>query len=196
MITGYFTEVTVPQVAVGEDIKATIGFYAKNPGAYYWKTFLIADCPGLGFRAVLDAAREVGQEARRTKTYTIGEMPDRRIVNSFFLFAHDDAAYDWSWGEYLAWQDGHPVNITHLASRYITLEPAAPLDWVKLTSKTYIISPPVEWVRLTSKGFTITPTVVGWGNLAQRAFVINPKEIPEEPERNLFKDLVVHFKKD
>ena len=126
MITGYFESISVPEVAVGEDIKATIDFYALNPGALYWKTFLIVDSPGLNLRKVLDAAREIGQEGGREKTYTLGKMPNKDVAISFFLFAHDDAGYDWDWSEYEDWMTGFAIEVTHLASEYKFLEPSTP----------------------------------------------------------------------
>lgn len=124
-ITGYFISVDVPEVAVGEDIEATIDFYAINPGALYWATYLVMDSPGLE-RKLLDKAREIGQEGGRRKTYTLGKMPNKDIWVSFFLFAHDDAARDWSWSEYEWWMEGYPVEITHLDSRYTFLSPGVP----------------------------------------------------------------------
>jgi len=125
-ITGYFISVDVPEVPVGEDIKATIDFYAINPGALYWSTFLIADSPGLGLTKLLDKARELGQEGGRIKTYNLGKMPDKSIAISFFIFAHDDAGYDWDWSEYLTWMNGYPIEITYLNSAYRFLSPGEP----------------------------------------------------------------------
>jgi len=126
-ITGYFISVDVPQVPVGEDIIATINFYATNPGAILpWATFLVADSPGLGVRRLLDKAREVGEGGGRKKTYTLGTMPDYEIGISFFIFAHDDWTYDWDWSEFEAWMAGFPVEVTHLASAYRFLSPGEP----------------------------------------------------------------------
>ena len=126
MITGYFKSVSVPEVAVGENIKATIDFYALNPGALYWATYLVVDSPRLGLKRVLDWAREIGQEGGRKKTYTLGKMPDKDVAISFFLFAHDDAGHAWDWDEYNDWLMGFPIEITHLASEYKLLEPSTP----------------------------------------------------------------------
>ncbi len=123
MITGYFISVEVPEVAVGQDIKATIDFSALNPGALYWSTFLVADSPGLGLKRLLDKARELGQEGGRKKTYTLGKMPDKAVSISFFIFAHDDAGYDWDWGEYQDWMIGFPIELTHLDSDFKFLSP-------------------------------------------------------------------------
>ena len=59
----------------------------------------------------------------RTKTYNLGRMPNEEVAISLFLFAHDDAGYDWNWGEYRAWLDGFATNVTYLSSSYIFLEP-------------------------------------------------------------------------
>ncbi len=124
MITGFFTKVEIPEVRVGEDIKATIGFYALNPGAYYWATFLIVDSIGLPLVKMLDKARETGQEGGREKTYSLGRMPDRGMVAiGFFLFAHDDAGYDWDWAEYNRWKLGFSTNLTYLGSAYRFISP-------------------------------------------------------------------------
>ncbi len=125
MITGYFTKVEVPAVQPGQDIKATVGFYALNPGAWYWKTFLIVSSPGLNLQKELVTTRETGQAGGRTATYNLGKMPDKEIAISFFLFAHDDAGYDWNWVEYQSWLSGFTTNVTHLESRYVFLSPAA-----------------------------------------------------------------------
>lgn len=50
----------------------------------------------------------------RTKTYNLGRMPNEEVAISLFLFAHDDAGYDWNWGEYRAWLDGFATNVTYL----------------------------------------------------------------------------------
>ena len=126
MITGHFISVDVPEVPVGEDILATIDFYAINPGALYWATFLIVDSPGLGIRKLLDKAREVGQEGGRKKTYNLGPMPNKDVAISFFIFGHDDAGHAWDWNEYDNWMAGYPVEITHLDSEHVFLSPGAP----------------------------------------------------------------------
>jgi len=147
--TGYFTEVTIPSsVAVSGEIKATVGFYAVNPGALYWATYLIADSPGLGAPVLLDKAREIGQEGRRTKTYSLGRMPDKEIAISLFLFAHDDAGKDWDWGAYRGWLEGYPSGgFVHLASEYRFISPAA-------------IPPPVERHQILE--VDITPSEGGY----------------------------------
>lgn len=155
-ITGYFTLVDVSEVPVGEDIKATIDFYAINPGALYWATFLVVDCPQLGLRKLLDKAREIGEEGGRKHTYTIAKMPGKNITLSFFLFAHDDAGYDWSWMEYDIWLQGYSVEITYLSSNYKFLSPVE-------------ISPPVEEpVMVVSQPFTVE-------------YQLTPPTPPEEP---------------
>jgi hypothetical protein len=124
-ITGYFTQVTVPsQLEVGQDINVSVSFYAINPGALYWKTFLILSSYQLNpnYR-LLDAAREIGQEGGRTKTYKLGPMPNENVALSFFLFAHNDAGYDWNWDEFNMWLEGYPVAVTHIASNYQFITP-------------------------------------------------------------------------
>lgn len=121
-----FNKVEIPPVAVGEEIKATIDFYAINPGALYWKSFLVVDSPGLNLKKVLDAAREVGQDGGRQKTYSLGIMPDKEIAISLFIFAHDDASYEWNWGEYQGWMHDLSTNVTYLGSSYNFLNPATP----------------------------------------------------------------------
>ena len=124
MITGNFTTVDVPtSLDVGDEIKITVGFSAVNPSALYWATYLIADSPGLGEPKLLDKARETGQEAKRTKTYSLGRMPDREIAISLFLFAYDDAGKDWDWGFYRAWMEGYGTEFEHLASSYHFISP-------------------------------------------------------------------------
>jgi len=124
MIEGYFISVEVPEVAVGEDIKATVDFYALNPTAIRWVTWLIADSPGLGLRKILDQAGEWGQDGGRKKTYNLGKMPDREIAITFMIWAHDDAGHDWSWPEYEAAMEGWSAEVEHLASEYRFISPA------------------------------------------------------------------------
>lgn len=130
MITGHFISVDIPQVVVGEDIRATIDFYAINPGALYWATFLVVDSYGLNLKRLLDKAREIGQEGGRIKTYNLGKMPDARVAISLFIFAHDDAGYDWDWSEYEIWLAGYPVEVTHLGSEYKFISPILPPPYV------------------------------------------------------------------
>ena len=123
-ITGYFVSVDVPaELKVGSDILATIDFYAINPGALYWSTFLIVDSEGLPLLRMLDKAREIGQEGGREKTYNLGKMPDRLVGFSFFLFGHDDASYDWDWQDYERWKLGAAVPFKHLDSAYRFITP-------------------------------------------------------------------------
>lgn len=103
MITGSFTKVEVPQVAAGQQLKATLGYYALNPGAWWWKTFLIAIAPGR-LRQEVEATRELGEEGHQEHTYWLGDIehgrllqPDKEIGITFFLFGHDDAGYQWDW---------------------------------------------------------------------------------------------------
>lgn len=143
MITGQL-RVTIPSIVViGSDIKATINFYALNPGALYWRTFLVADCPALGLRKLLDEAREIGQEGGREKTYDLGKMPviDGSFTVSIFLFAHDNANYQWDWGEYYAWLGGYSTKIQHLASFYGNVSPIQQLESPQFHGMITSISP-------------------------------------------------------
>ena len=129
MITGYFTDqMSIPEVPVGADIIATVGYYAVNPGALLWHTWVVIDSPGLGLRtipAVLDT-NETGEIGGRVQTVNLGPMPDKTVAISFFFFAHDEAGYNWDWNEYDAWLMGGPMNPTYLGSYYITLSPGTP----------------------------------------------------------------------
>jgi len=123
-ITGHFISVDVPEVAVGEDIKATIDFYALNPGALYWATYLTVNSGFvLGGPVLLDKAREIGEEGGRKKTYNLGKMPDTTFTLFFHIFAHDDATHDWDWWEYDAFLEGYPTPLTYIDSRYKTISP-------------------------------------------------------------------------
>ena len=125
MITGYFTKFSVPQVAAGQRIRATLGYYAKNPGAIYWKTFLIAG--GIDIKKEVSATREWG-EGRGERTYDIGVMPPRRVSITFALFAHDNAGYDWSWTDWTRWVEDLPSSggAQFLDYRIVTLDPGTP----------------------------------------------------------------------
>lgn len=127
-ITGHLTKVEVPRVAAGRDIRATIGYYALNPGAAYWKTFLIAVGNAERIKKELAATREIGEEGHGEHTYTVGVMPDYEISITFALFAHPDAGYDWSWGDWEAWLNGwpNPAGAQCLDYAIVWLSPAPP----------------------------------------------------------------------
>lgn len=150
-ITGYFTEVKIPEVPVGSDIEATIGFYALNPGALYWKTFLIADSFQVG-RKELDATREMGQEGGRTKTYSLGTMPDKTVGITIRIFAHDEAGYDWDWTQFQAWLKGYSVEFTHLDTHLVFLEPSAEKK------------PPPEVADITGTILGLEPNSIPYGS--------------------------------
>ncbi len=112
-MTGRFTYTYINTVEPGGPVKVNIGFWALNPGALYWKTFLIATIAVPELRQELDAARELGQEAKRNKSYWLDDpflgpplrflMPDNQVAILLQLFGHDDANKQWNWTEYDAW---------------------------------------------------------------------------------------------
>jgi Cys-rich repeat protein len=105
-MNGSLTKVSIPQVVAGGQIKATIGYSATNPGAYYWKTFIIA-VAGTYIQKEVSATREIGEMGSNERTYSIGEMPNKKIALGIYLFAHDDAGYDWDWNDFWAWTGGY-----------------------------------------------------------------------------------------
>ncbi len=126
-ISGYFTVLDVPaEIVVGEDIIIQVGFYAINPGALIWSSYVVIDSPVLGLREVKNT-RETGEIGGRTKTYNLGPMPDRSVDISFFLFAHEDVSlfstYPWSWPEYDSWINGEGTVFSHLNSNYRSINP-------------------------------------------------------------------------
>lgn len=127
-ITGEFTKVIVPEVPVGQDIRATLGYSALNPGALYWKTFLVAYGDNGVIKKELSATREIGQGADSEHTYTVAKMPNRFIGITFCLFAHNDAGYDWNWSDFFNWEQGYanPYGAKCLDYRIIYLEPREP----------------------------------------------------------------------
>jgi Cys-rich repeat protein len=124
-MNGSLTKVSIPKVAAGEQIKATIGYSATNPGAYYWKTFIIA-AAGTYIQKEVSATREIGQEGGGEHTYSLGVMPDKKIALGIYLFAHDDAGYDWDWNDFWAWTGGYsdPSMAQCLDYKITVLEPA------------------------------------------------------------------------
>ena len=123
MITGHITSLEVPDVQVGENIKATITWEAVNPDAWYWKSWVIVHIYGMDIKLELDATREIGQYGGRTQTLTLVKAPDKEITLQFTIFAHDDARYDWSWDEYDRWFMGEAVNVVSVASESVTFNP-------------------------------------------------------------------------
>ena len=131
MITGRFNFIEVPEVPEGQPIKAEVEWYGFNPEFSIWnpldpawKSFLIAESPGL-FRLKLDDTNEIQRDFTRKRTFTLGTMPDREIAISFFLFAHHETGYDWDWGEYAAWMDGFATDVIHLVAEYRFISPGA-----------------------------------------------------------------------
>jgi len=127
MITGQFKNISAPrQLAVGDEIKFALGYYALNPGALYWKTFIVADSPTLA-RKVLEATRELGQEGGfNSRTYNFGRMPDRTIAITLSLWGHNDAGYDWNWGDYDSYMYGSQAGAIPLAWEYIFIDAVIP----------------------------------------------------------------------
>lgn len=132
-ITGKFTEVIVDKANVGDQLHCRIGYYGLNKGAWYWKTFLIAVSPGR-LRQEISATRELGQEARGEHEYWLGDLeygrllqPDREIAITFMLFGHDDANYQWSWGDLWAAEEmiPNPGGAQLLATALVFIGPRA-----------------------------------------------------------------------
>ncbi|KKL06346.1 hypothetical protein LCGC14_2596950, partial [marine sediment metagenome] len=113
----------------GQTLKATVDYVATNPGALYWKTWLIAVSSQLNLRKMLDETRELGADGGRVKTYSLGTMPTVTTAISFFLFASDNASASWNWSAFDRWLDrGYnlPADVVYLGSDYKWVEPAAP----------------------------------------------------------------------
>lgn len=128
MITGHFTTLEVPPVVIGKDIKATIGFYAINPGALYWRTYLVAVSGDRKIERMLETTREIGEEGHRTKTYTVGKMPGYEIAITFCLFAHANPLYAWDWADYILWEASlpNPTGAQCLDYDIVFLSPGTP----------------------------------------------------------------------
>jgi hypothetical protein len=128
MITGSIVSVSIPQVAVGETIKATVKYTATNPGALYWKTWLIGYSSILGLKKILDETREIGSDGGRTKTFSLGSQPSSTVGISFFLFASDNASDSFNWSAFDTWMYygyGLPDNIEYLGSSYAFATPGS-----------------------------------------------------------------------
>ena len=129
MITGSIRSVDIPQVEAGQTLKATVDYVASNPGALYWKTWLIGISYQLNLKKILDETREIGTDGGRVKTFTLGTQPDRTAAISFFLFASDSASASWNWATFDAWmQYGYalPAGVVYLGSSYEFADPATP----------------------------------------------------------------------
>lgn len=129
MITGQITTLVVPQVQAGQEIKATIGYQATNPGALYWKTFLIAHSGNWAIMRMLEATREIGSEGGGEKTYDVGIMPNEMTGIVFRLFGHADANYNWNWEDlYQLLESGYSSGAQPLAFSVVWLEPQSTLE--------------------------------------------------------------------
>lgn len=127
-ITGYFTADTQipPELKVGEKIEIELGYYVVNPGALYWKTFIILSSPQLEpTHRILDATREWGSEAYRVSEFNLGRMPDKTVSLSCYIFAHDEAGYDWDWENYYNWLNTGVIGqgVIHIGSHYASIAP-------------------------------------------------------------------------
>ena len=110
-IEGRFSYAYINTVEPGDGVEVKVGYWAINPGAWYWKTFLIATIASPELKQELDTTRELGQEARRAKSYWLADdikwekfyMPNYPVAVVIQLFGHDDANKQWNWTEYDAW---------------------------------------------------------------------------------------------
>ena len=149
MITGGIYLVDVPSVAVGSTIKATVDYRATNPGALYWKTWLIYTSYQLSpDHKMLDETRETGSDGGRTKTYSLAPMPNSNVVIDFQLFASDQAAMSFDWGTWTAWMDGFgslPAGMVYLGHEFAYLSPGTPPP-PEYTLNVNVASPAVGYV--------------------------------------------------
>ena len=149
MITGGIYSVNVPSVAVGQTIKATVDYRVTNPGALYWKTWLIYSSYQLSpDHKMLDETRETGSDGGRIKTYSLATMPDRNVVITFTLFASDKAGDSFDWAAWAAWKDGFgnlPAGMVNLGSKSVSLSPGTPPP-PEYTLNVSVASPAVGYV--------------------------------------------------
>lgn len=103
MITGSIVSVSIPQVLPGATLYATVNYSAVNPGALYWKTWLVAISSVMGLQKVIDETREIGEDGGRTKTYNLGAMPSNTTAITFYLFASDNASDSFDWSAFWSW---------------------------------------------------------------------------------------------
>lgn len=103
MITGKFTNVELPaSVKPGQQIVLRVNYEAKNPGALYWSTCIMAKV-GIGgpeTMKIVVTTKEVGetggQWAGAGHQYNLGVMPNERTRIHLRLLAHDDAGHSWT----------------------------------------------------------------------------------------------------
>ncbi len=129
MITGSIRSVSITPVQAGQTLQATVDYVATNPGALYWKTWLVAFSYGMSLQKMLDETREIGEDGGRVKTYSLATMPSNTVSISFFLFASDQASASWDWNRFLAWLNygaSLPDGVEYLGSNYQTAAPADP----------------------------------------------------------------------
>lgn len=123
-MTGQITNLVVPQVQVGSQIRATIGYHASNPGALAWRTFLIAHTGDWYIQKLLKTKSEVGSEGGGENTYDVGIMPNKTIGIVFRLFGHNDANYNWNWQDlYDLLENGYSSGAQPLAFNVAWMEP-------------------------------------------------------------------------
>jgi len=98
-IIGNISRLSVAQVKPGDYIDIDISFEASNPGALYWKLFLVA-MDNLGNKELVQATRVLGGSFTKSDRYRLWKMPSQTITIDVRLFGHDDAAYDWHWSDW------------------------------------------------------------------------------------------------
>jgi len=149
MITGGIYSVNAPDVGVGQTIRATVDYRATNPGALYWKTWLICSSYQLSpDHKMLDETREIGSDGGRTQTYSIASMPDSNVVIDFQLFASDQAGMSFDWNAWAAWMDGFgslPAGMVYLGHKFAYLSPGGPAP-TEYTLSVSVAAPAVGYV--------------------------------------------------
>ena len=163
MITGRFNIIDISVVPAGQPIKATIEWFGINdefsiwqPWDPAWKSFLIAESPGL-FRLKLDDTNEMQRDFTRKRTFTLDKMPNREIAITFSIWAHHEAGYDWNWGEYDYYMEyGYATGAAPLAFDYKFISPG-------ITPAPPGPPPEEEGARLSGKIISIEPAKVAYG---------------------------------
>lgn len=106
MITGSFTNVEIPaSVRPGQQIVLRVNYTAKNPGALYWSTCIMAKVGTSPVKIVVttkEIAETGGGWAGAGHQYNLGTMPNERTTIRLRLLGHDEAGHVWTAAD---WRD-------------------------------------------------------------------------------------------
>lgn len=98
-ITGGITKAEIKEVKTGEYLDLDVAFNGSNPGANYWKLFLVA-MDSVGNKELVQATRVIGSSFTKTDKYRLWKMPSQGVNVEIRLYGHDEAGYRWNWADW------------------------------------------------------------------------------------------------